>query len=697
MALLPRRTAIVASFAAAMIGGAVVPNVAAVAAAVPAPVLTGPADNTTTPLKDVVLTWNAVTGASDYQVQVSPNGEWTNNTVTLPNDGVTVNSLYEMPLSLPHASYFWRVRAEVGGTWSAYSGSRSFLREWEDDFTILRAPTSNNPTVTWTPVQDASEYLVRYNTDPTFSHENSHYIDCFTNQTSFTPYDLKTAATENAANCSFSGDTMAGSLQDNDDYYWEVVPFDDSTAPVLDASTAPDGNWLCPTAQPECDADYITSSGSVHFNANAGGAVGATTVSGATTSFHVSTLAGTACSASTSCPVTPTFSWTAVAGANNYHVHVFRDPDLTNTYRAYDTHWPEITPRDSFLDAQAGKPYYWYVSAKGASGNVAVSPVQTFAKTSAPVALTSPASGATVHGHSVTFDWTDFQNSGGQGAYDARNYHLQVATDSAFTSTVIDTSDVDLTQYTDPDSVLADGTYFWRVAPIDQSGNLLEWSSTRMVSVNATGPTVQITTKDGASVKGPLTIKLSEPLNNVSKSTVQIVPANGSGAVNGTLTLGSSSTIYQFKPNRPLVSGETYNLQLSPTLVDGNGNSAVVAGDGVTTSLIAAANSPAWNYSSGWTKHKASGARSGKYFSAKKGRDAQIVVVGNKAKLYGCKGPNFGKIAVTAGGETQNVSEHQSFTKCGVAIWHSALPSGQSKVTVKVIKGTGNIDELKLS
>jgi hypothetical protein len=680
-----------------LIGGAVVPSLPAAAASVPAPVLTGPADNTTTPLKDVVLTWNAVTGASDYQVQVSPNDEWTNNTVSLPDEGKTVNNLYEMPLSLPHASYFWRVRAEVGGTWSAYSSSRSFLREWEDPFTILKSPTAANPTIAWTPVKAASQYRVRYNTNADFSEDSGDWIDCVTNQTSYTPYELQIANTENAGNCTFSGDNPADSLADGDDYHWQVIPEDGSSAAVIDAGTVNDPAWLCPTAQPECDADYITSAGSVHFNAPNAGAVGTSTISGATAAFHTASLPGTTCNTSTTCPVTPAFSWNAVAGANVYRVHVFRDPDLTNTYRAYSTHWPELTPRDSFFDADAGKSYYWVVTAKGASGQTAVSPVQTFNKASSPVTLTAPANSATVHGRSVTFDWTDFQNTGSQGTYDARNYELQVSTDAGFSSPLIDTKDIDLTQYTDPTSVLADGTYFWRVAPIDQSGNVLTWTSVRSVTVNATGPTVRITTKNGVSVKGPITIQLSEPINGVSKSTVQLVPSSSDNAVNGSLALGSSSTIYLFKPSRPLVPGETYSLRLSPTLVDGNGNSAVVAGDGVTTDDIATASNPAWNYSSGWVKHTASGARSGQYFAAKKGHKASIVVVGNKAKLYGCKGPTFGKIAVTAGGETQTVSEHQSFTKCGVAIWHSALSSGESKVTVKVIKGAGNIDELKVT
>src|SRR5437764_11271998 len=76
-----------------------------------APTLTAPANDplSATPLKNVVLQWNPVQYAASYEVQISPNGDFTNNTVTLPNNGVTVNNFYEVPLSLPHASYFWHV------------------------------------------------------------------------------------------------------------------------------------------------------------------------------------------------------------------------------------------------------------------------------------------------------------------------------------------------------------------------------------------------------------------------------------------------------------------------------------------------------------------------------------------------------------------------------------------------------------
>jgi hypothetical protein len=821
VALIPRRTAVIATFAAALLAAVIAPAGSAFAGSVAPPVLTGPANNTTTPLKAVVLTWNAVAGASQYQVQISPNDEWTNNTVTLPNSGETVNDLYEVPLSLPHGSYFWRVRAEVGGVWSSYSASDQFLRDWDDPLTILRAPTSSDPTIVWAPVKDASEYLVRFSESPNYPTGPTTF-NCVTNQTSFTPYAL--ASSKEVATGSCFDESM---LTTGTAYYWEVQPLDDTTAAALVTDATNDPDWECAQTTPECDAGAFHSSSTFTFTAPAANDPAPGTITGLTTSWHTTSTTGTGCDVATPCPVTPTFSWTSVTGANYYEVHVYRDPELTNTYRVYDTAWPELTPRDSFFDAQAGHSYYWTVQGgtctnsdtdptcslgsgsgssaascpagtgpdnptlststddisatpagnegsdsvtggvtstvtltngsnlaanvciapsigsvtnirqlsstsvsftyhppiaggtatftatnldgstpSAASGTLTVDPstrvhfddfsdASTFNKSSGPVALTAPAAGSTVHGRSVTFSWADYQTSGSQGTYDARNYDLQVSKDPDFDTTVIDDPDVDLTQYTDPTTVLANGTYYWRVAAIDESGNTLTWSTTRQVTVNATPPSIGLTTKNGVSIKGPLTIALSESVSGVSSSTVKVVPAGSTTAVPGKLKESSSDLRYEFAPSSPLITGETYSLTVSPSLADQYGNGAVVTSKTVTTSTTAKNNSSAWSLGAAWKRHSASGARSGSYESATAGHTADIKVVGSSATLYACKGPNMGTITVTAGGHKSKVSEHQSFTRCGVAVWTGSLKSGVQKISVAVTKGpSGNVDEL---
>src|SRR5207249_3646909 len=103
----------------------------------------------------------------------------------------TVNTVYEVPLSLPHATYFWRVRAVDSGGHTAFSATRTFLRDWSVGFNMLQTPTAGDPTLAWQPVPKASVYKVRFSTDPEFV---SDVFTCFTNETTFTPY--ATTATE---------------------------------------------------------------------------------------------------------------------------------------------------------------------------------------------------------------------------------------------------------------------------------------------------------------------------------------------------------------------------------------------------------------------------------------------------------------------------------------------------------------------
>jgi hypothetical protein len=702
--------AVAAAATAAMVPGM---TAASAAAAVPAPTLVSPADNPTgnpaQALKDVVLTWTPITGASKYQVQVSPNGSWTNNTVTLPDSGQTVNAVYEMPLSLPHASYFWHVRARVGSTWSAYSASRTFLRDWSVPIVVTQTPTSGDPTLKWNPIQDASLYRVRFSTESDFPSDPKKTFTCWTSATSFTPYALQTTNPERTTGNCFSVSDLTTSTT----YFWEVAAYDDSTAPVLVADTANDPAYECAETQPECDYPFTVSS--FNFVAPAGGTV-TTGVTGLSTTWRTAT-ATTACNAASPasyCPVTPTFSWTPVSGANDYQVFVWRDPSKSNTYRSYETAWPELTPRDAYFDAQAGHSYYWEVVAgtcenePGTDNTCQTSPTaptkiasvvsatDTFNKSGGTVPLTAPANKALVAGSNPTFSWGDFQSNGGDDAFDAENYELQVATDSDFSNVVLDVPDIDMTRYTQPDALMADGNYFWRVAPIDESGNVLTWSATRQITVDDTAPKLSLTSKSGVSVSGPLGFKSSQSVTGVSSSTVDLTAANGA-VVKGTVHATGSDTAWTFTPKTALVTGQTYQLKLLAGIKDDAGNAAVVSGSSVRTTTKADNSSKGWGYSTGWATHSASAAKGGSYRSAKKGKSAAINVVGKTATVYGCKGPSMGKLTLTVGGKAHSVNEHQSFTSCGVQIWHGSLPSGQVKITVKVAKSDGDIDELTVT
>ncbi|MBV8929399.1 MAG: hypothetical protein JO152_09775, partial [Mycobacteriaceae bacterium] len=120
--------------------------------------ISGTAGPTLTPPSDthrVVLKWTpgaaSLPYATGYELQISPNEDWTNDTVTLPNGGVTSNTSYEVPISLPHGYYFWRVRAVDTAGHSNWSPVGEFLHDWASSMTLLKAPNTADPTITWEP------------------------------------------------------------------------------------------------------------------------------------------------------------------------------------------------------------------------------------------------------------------------------------------------------------------------------------------------------------------------------------------------------------------------------------------------------------------------------------------------------------------------------------------------------------------
>jgi hypothetical protein len=181
------------------------------------PALLSPADIRTqaggpeaAPLPYVVLTWTAVAKADHYVVEISPNEDWTNNTVALPGGGSTVATTYEVPMNLPYAAYFWHVRAiAADGSHSAWSADSAFYHLWTDRPTITQAPTDANPTFAWTPTKYASAYVLQIAPDPSFSPDTRK--NCLVNHASYTPYDSVGSEDTTAGSCFTVGDLKGAS------------------------------------------------------------------------------------------------------------------------------------------------------------------------------------------------------------------------------------------------------------------------------------------------------------------------------------------------------------------------------------------------------------------------------------------------------------------------------------------------------
>ncbi|MGO4599716.1 hypothetical protein [Terrabacter sp. 2RAF25] len=196
-------------------------------------------------------------------------------------------------------------------------------------------------------------------------------------------------------------------------------------------------------------------------------------------------------------PTTPVLDWDPVPEAAYYMVYLARDRELTNLVytdppRTTSSRWTPAAWHGPMAlpDSQAGQAYYWYVRPCKANGICAPDPVSTlaaadhgFSKTSPPVSLTAPASGAQV-ADDVTFTWADYLTTNQSTAYDATaergtqtamRYHIQVSQTRSF-ATLIDDQFVDQATYTAWDRTYPEGPLYWRVQAIDAAGNGLSWS-----------------------------------------------------------------------------------------------------------------------------------------------------------------------------------------------------------------------------
>ena len=175
--------------------------------------------------------------------------------------------------------------------------------------------------------------------------------------------------------------------------------------------------------------------------------------------------------ATTGVSLTPTFSWNPSVGAASYTLQVATDAGFT----AIVVNQTGITTTGFTLTTAltASTPYFWKVLAVSTASVTATGAPWTFTTgTSAPtntVTLVSPANASTGVSRTPTFSWT----STGSPA----TYTLQVSTDPAFGSFVINQSGNTSTSVTVTTTLAAQTLYYWRVESLDGSNNVLATSS----------------------------------------------------------------------------------------------------------------------------------------------------------------------------------------------------------------------------
>lgn len=635
--------------------------------------------------KDVVLQWAPVDGAPSYQVQISTDPAFANN-VVIDQTGIPSTS-YAPPVTLPHASYYWRVRAVSStGAPGSWSNVAAFTRGWPVSPTGLTVDPSG--LFSWTAMPDASSYQVEISGSASFPapapvQQSNNSPTSYTCVVNHPAYALSTIAAGKPDTTPGNCFDYQSSLTAGTTYYLRVRGLDGTNATSLGTGADPglgcagvsynDPTQPFPTSPSTAECSYWSAGVSFTMPGTPTG-----------TATTVTNLAVLGCGAQNACTDTPALTWSPVAGATSYRVYLGLDPAFTNVQDVYDVATSAFIPDSSLPD----NTYYVGVQACTSLSCGQLSQVQ-FSELSRPVGLISPLSTVVAAAY-PQFVWQDFLASGGAPTQEAKTYHLQISTDPAFGSTLVNVT-IDRQGETPgqagytPTVALPDGTLYWRVQPIDGSGNALTWSAKGVFVKDTFGPQTRITTASGVAVTGPIAVSFSEPVTGVSSGTLSLVPDGGTAAVPGTVAV-QSSTGATFTPSAPLVPGQSYHLAVSTAIRDTSGRSAVVTGPSVRTATTVAPGNPALTEL--WSSVANANAHGGGYDESQTtGATTTLSFTGTAVTVVGMRDGSGGEAAVYLDNAYQGVVSYFSRTpQWGAVIWAtSGLPAGPHTLTLRVL------------
>jgi hypothetical protein len=190
----------------------------------------------------------------------------------------------------------------------------------------------------------------------------------------------------------------------------------------------------------------------------------------------------------------PIFYWAASATATAYQFQIDDNTDYSSpVYSTPDGTTVPGTPATATNVKPTGleilTPYYWHVRARDTAGNWGPwSPPRTITILpvipAAPVA-TAPVSAYLTSNTTPLFTWSAVSA--------AVTYHFQADNLATFVSPEIDQPDTGgLTTFTPSTPITPDGLYYWRVQAINAAGEPGAWSTARYLTIDTTPPAAPV-------------------------------------------------------------------------------------------------------------------------------------------------------------------------------------------------------------
>ena len=454
-----------------------------------------------TELYDPEFTWDPVSGAARYEVEVNSSSDFASGSKVCCTDKPIATRLSPREVFVNNR-YYWRVRAinarNDAGVWNE---GPSFDKTF-DNYPVLSESAIKNlrmrdrsdpgddqsgdpgyqtdlPIVTWDPVPGASSYQVQV-----VPYDGALPEPCIWTAPSLSRWLVKTASTSwtplaagNLTNPPFPSNSKgvskdaptlnpgsawcvrvqarSGRLTLSSPIWGDWTYLDDGTGASFTFTDYPSGG----TCSPDCNANYLGSDDYV------------LPIRGETTGSN------------------PLFMWNPIDGKQSYWVIVARDPAFSTIEDYVLTRIPAYAVRTqsqprTYPDETTS--YYWVVlpatgtTGGGAPGNVLLGAAADFLKQSVPPALVAPEDEATFS-LQPTFQWAP--------TLGAKHYHLQVANEPTFASPLDDVTTAS-TEFTALKTYPAAKTLYWRIQALDENNTGLTWSETRTFEIQLAKPTL---------------------------------------------------------------------------------------------------------------------------------------------------------------------------------------------------------------
>ena len=394
----------------------------------------------------------------------------------------------------------------------------------------------------------------------------------------------------------------------------------------------------------------------------------------------------------------PTVSWPRVAGAQWYRVTVALDAEFTNIQEIAETPASQWTPTTAWRDSTPAAAFHVVVQActvrptldDRQPGCDEPSEPLVFSKTSPRLASLAPAHDASVGGPDVVLTWQPFSAAlsaavGGPATSEAYAYRVQVTTqeDEGFAADGLDEAVVDGTSHVVAGEEYPDGTYLWRVQPIDASGHALPWSTPRSFSRDSTPPTFAVTSAAALPSAGPVVVRFSEPVTGVNARSTSL------SGVLATVRLSADGRSALLAPGRALLAGAGHVVTVTSEVRDRAGNPLVGAALTVTVDPTVDDRSSAMVLRGSWKRLSASNAVARTWSRSvptpARPTSASTSLHGRGVEVRGCVGPTHGLAELwTDGVRVAQVDTYRAYSGCGVLLSRAAFPTaGANRVELR--------------